>query len=222
MLKNVLLLGRPGSGKGTVAKKLLADFDMVHLSTGDLLRAELQSSTTSARATSIRSFMEKGLFVPDDIVISIVKDFMERRAKEGAKTHLLLDGFPRKFSQAQSMASFATVDLVIALDVPKETIVDRISKRWLHQPSGRIYNLDYSPPRTPGLDDVTGEKLIQRPDDTPAVVLQRLQQFDLENDKIIAYYKASGVTAVQSFAGTETNKIYPNVMRWVDGYCRRK
>jgi len=212
-LKHVLLLGRPGSGKGTVAKKLIRDFNFVHLSTGDLLRAELQAKTKLG--TEASRYMTAGQLVPDEIVVGMVQNYMDKR-RGAATQHLLLDGFPRKLSQAKSMSAFGmTVDLVVALDVPVETIVDRISKRWVHSKSGRIYNLDYSPPRVAGKDDVTGEALTQRADDQPEVVKRRLEDFDSENESIVSHYSSSNNTLLKRFAGTQTDVIYPELKKWV-------
>lgn len=219
LIKNILLLGRPGSGKGTVAKKLLRDFNFVHLSTGDLLREQVRNS--SVLGLNAKSYMDKGALVPDQIVLDIVKDYYTKLGKDGSPT--LLDGFPRKLSQAKAMEVLdIPVDIVISLDIPSAVIVDRISKRYLHERSGRVYNLDYAPPKVPGKDDETGEPLIQRADDKPEVVIKRLEMFDIENNAIIDHYKQSKAVQFNSFTGTETDKIYPFILDWLSTFLQRR
>jgi nucleoside-triphosphate--adenylate kinase len=218
-MKNILLLGRPGSGKGTVAKKLLNNFNLVHLSTGDLLRAEIARGSQLGK--DAQGYMQRGEFVPDETVVGMVKEYMVARGS-ASSDNLLLDGFPRKLSQAQSMESFMRVSLVINLDIPVDVIVDRISKRWVHERSGRIYNLDYNPPASAGKDDLSGEALVQRPDDKPEVVLKRLAAFDVENDSIIKFYSAQPKSLLRTFSGTETDKIYPSIENWLRLFINNK
>ena len=218
-MKRVLLLGRPGSGKGTVAKKLLKDFNFVHMSTGELLRSEIQDGTTLGREAN--TFMQRGEFVPDELVLGIVRNFTQNHIKRNA-ANLLLDGFPRKVSQAKSLETFLPIDLVVNIDAPPEVIADRISKRWVHTGSGRVYNLDYSPPIKPGVDDITNEPLTQREDDQPDVVINRLSKFDVENDRIIAFYNGKKETLLRQFSGTETDKIYPGIHEWLIRHIQPK
>lgn len=171
----MLILGKPGGGKGTISKKILKDFPMfTHFSTGDLLRQHVLQKTEIGKEA--KKHMDSGSLVPDDLMIRLVLDEAEKEAENG--NSLLLDGFPRTMEQAKALAESVSVDLVVDLNVPNDTIIERISERYVHLGSGRVYNLSYNPPRVPGLDDITGEKLVQREDDKPETVRRRLEAYD--------------------------------------------
>lgn len=171
----MLILGKPGGGKGTISKKILKDFPMfTHFSTGDLLRQHVLQKTEIGKEA--KKHMDSGSLVPDDLMIRLVLDEAEKEAENG--NSLLLDGFPRTMEQAKALAESVNVDLVVDLNVPNDTIIERISERYVHLGSGRVYNLSYNPPRVPGLDDITGEKLVQREDDKPETVRRRLEAYD--------------------------------------------
>ncbi|XP_061148787.1 GTP:AMP phosphotransferase AK3, mitochondrial isoform X2 [Syngnathus typhle] len=121
----------------------------------------------------------------------------------------LLDGFPRTVTQADSLDKVYSVDTVINLNVPFDTIKERLSSRWTHLPSGRVYNIDFNPPKVPGRDDVTGELLVQRNDDTPDTVTRRLKAYENQTEPVLEYYRSKGV--LETFTGTETNKIWPHI-----------
>ncbi|XP_049595172.1 GTP:AMP phosphotransferase AK3, mitochondrial isoform X2 [Syngnathus scovelli] len=121
----------------------------------------------------------------------------------------LLDGFPRTVTQADSLDQVYSVDTVINLNVPFDTIKARLSSRWTHLPSGRVYNIDFNPPKVPGRDDVTGELLVQRDDDTPDTVTRRLKAYKNQTEPVLEYYRSKGV--LETFTGTETNKIWPHI-----------
>jgi len=202
-------MGRPGGGKGTISKKMLKDFDYNHLSTGDLLRANVQDGTDLGKEA--KSYMDSGGLVPDDLIIRLVLD--EVAKIEGS---ILLDGFPRTLPQAEAFEANLAIDNSIFLNVPTEVIVERISNRWLHPGSGRIYAYDYNPPKVEGKDDETGEPLIQRDDDKPEAVGARLQQYDAMTLPLIEHYqKIPGHLA--EFRGTESDVIYPEVKKYLEG-----
>ncbi|PKK22089.1 adenylate kinase 3, transcript variant X1 [Columba livia] len=121
----------------------------------------------------------------------------------------LLDGFPRTVAQAEALDKQCQIDTVIDLDVPFETIKCRLTARWIHPASGRVYNLEFSPPKVQGMDDITGEPLVQRDDDKPETVTKRLQAYDAQTKPVLEYYRKKGL--LKSFSGTETNKIWPHV-----------
>ena len=127
---------------------------------------------------------------------------------------LLLDGFPRTMEQAVALDANLDVDLVINLCVPNEVIISRISDRWIHPGSGRVYSYSYRPPRVGGVDDETGEPLVQRDDDKPESVLRRLEKYEDVTRPLVRYYEEKGV--IQTFRGTESDVIYPEVKRWLD------
>jgi adenylate kinase len=170
-----LILGKPGGGKGTISKKILKDFSQFHhVSTGDLLRAHVREGTKLGKEA--KQYMDEGKLVPDKLMIDLVMEEATPSLEEGKS--LLLDGFPRTVVQAEGLEEAVHVDLVINLDIPTDTIVERIADRWIHPASGRVYSYSYKPPKKHGLDDDTGEKLIQRPDDQPAKVRARLDLYD--------------------------------------------
>ena len=152
-----------------------------------------------------------GSLVPDDVMIKMVMSDAVEAIKNGQS--LLLDGFPRTMEQAVALDKNLDVDLVINLCVPNETIIERISDRWIHPASGRVYSYSYQPPKVKGLDDETGEELVQRDDDKPESVLNRLNKYDNVTKPLVKYYEEKGV--IQTFRGTESDVIYPEVQQWL-------
>eukprot|EP00934_Nitzschia_sp_Nitz4_P003688 Nitzschia sp. Nitz4//scaffold162_size51285//7600//9536//NITZ4_006965-RA/size51285-processed-gene-0.42-mRNA-1//-1//CDS//3329537961//3678//frame0 len=170
-----LILGKPGGGKGTISDKILKDFPhFQHVSTGDLLRSHVRQGTTLG--TEANKYMSDGQLVPDHLMVELVMHEATPHLEQGKS--LLLDGFPRTVEQAKYLSDHIDVHVVINLDVPNETIVERIADRWIHAESGRTYSYSYKPPEVEGVDDVTGEPLIQRPDDMPQTVRERLTQYN--------------------------------------------
>merc|ERR1712086_188866 len=208
---NTLIMGRPGGGKGTISKKMLKDFNYVHVSTGDLLRANVRDGTDLGKEA--KSYMDTGSLVPDDLIIRLVVDEVSQHADKS----LLLDGFPRTLAQGEAIEAYLPVDNAIYLNVPTQTIVERISNRWIHPGSGRIYAYDYNPPKVEGKDDETREPLIQRDDDKPEAVGARLQQYDDMTLPLVGLYEKQGKLA--EFQGTESDVIYPKVKDYLDGLC---
>eukprot|EP00550_Attheya_septentrionalis_P004327 CAMPEP_0198279852 /NCGR_PEP_ID=MMETSP1449-20131203/68_1 /TAXON_ID=420275 /ORGANISM="Attheya septentrionalis, Strain CCMP2084" /LENGTH=249 /DNA_ID=CAMNT_0043975079 /DNA_START=137 /DNA_END=886 /DNA_ORIENTATION=- len=207
----LLILGKPGGGKGTISGKILKDFPMFrHLSTGDVLRQHVMNGTDIG--LQAKEYMDSGELVPDSLMIRIVMEDTNAAMKSGDS--LLLDGFPRTKEQAVALDKELDVDLVINLCVPTETIVERISDRWIHSPSGRVYSYSYKPPKVKGKDDITGEDLVQRDDDRPECVRNRLMRYDEVTSPLVDYYGAKGV--LKTFHGTMSDKIYPEVNTWLD------
>jgi len=193
-------MGPPGGGKGTISKKLIKDFGYHHVSTGDMLRAHIRAAT--ALGNEAKSFMDKGDFVPDLVVISMVIDEIKKTGKD---THLLLDGFPRTLAQAESLGRSVNVEVALNLNVPSEEIIGRISNRWTHLQSGRVYAYDFNPPKVEGKDDETGEDLIQRDDDTAESVRRRLSEYKKQTAPLLGYYDKQGV--LKSFDGSENPEL---------------
>jgi adenylate kinase len=203
-----LILGKPGGGKGTISGKILRDFpDFYHLSTGDILRQHVRAGTKLGKEA--KAHMNAGYLVPDDLMIRLVMD--EAHGHEDRS--LLLDGFPRTMEQAEALEKKMHVDFVINLDIPTETIVDRISDRWIHAPSGRVYSYSYKPPKVEGLDDETGEPLIQRADDQPDKVRKRMEAYDEITAPLVDYYQQQGV--LTTFSGTMSDVIYVDVKQFL-------
>lgn len=181
----IILLGPPGSGKGTQAQYIIERLGIPQISTGEMLRQAVKDQTPLGRR--IQSIMEEGHLVPDDIMINLVK---ERIALPDCARGFLLDGFPRTVKQAEVlMLSGVMIDKAIELVVPEEELIQRLGGRWIHPGSGRIYHDVYNPPVRKGHDDVTGELLIQREDDKEATVRRRLEIYKHQTQPIMDYYK---------------------------------
>ena len=182
----LILLGPPGAGKGTQAAQICARFGIPQISTGDMLRAAVKAGTPLGVAA--KKVMDAGGLVSDDIIIGLVK---ERIAQPDCAAGFLFDGFPRTIPQADAMkAAGVKLDAVLEIDVPDSEIVERMSGRRSHLPSGRTYHLKFNPPKVAGLDDVTGEPLIQRDDDKEETVVKRLSVYQSQTRPLVDYYSA--------------------------------
>ena len=180
----LILLGAPGAGKGTQAAFICQKFGIPQISTGDMLRAAVKAGTPLG--LQAKSIMESGALVSDDLIINLVK---ERIAQPDCAAGFLFDGFPRTIPQADAMkAAGVKLDHVLEIDVPFDAIIDRMSGRRSHPASGRIYHVKFNPPKVEGLDDVTGEPLIQREDDREETVRKRLEVYDAQTRPLVAYY----------------------------------
>ncbi len=180
----LILLGAPGAGKGTQATFICQHFGIPQISTGDMLRAAVKAGTPLG--VEAKKVMDSGGLVSDGIIIGLVK---ERIAQPDCAKGFLFDGFPRTIPQADAMkAAGVKLDLVLEIDVPDEAIVERMSGRRSHQPSGRTYHIKFNPPKVEGKDDVTGEPLIQRDDDKEETVKKRLQVYQQQTRPLVDYY----------------------------------
>jgi len=186
----LILLGPPGAGKGTQATFICKKFGIPQISTGDMLRAAVKAGTDMGLAA--KKVMDSGGLVSDDIIIGLVK---ERIAQPDCVNGFLFDGFPRTIVQADAMkAAGVKLDLVLEIDVPDESIIERMSGRRVHMASGRTYHLKFNPPKVEGKDDVTGEDLIQRADDEEATVRNRLAVYKNQTRPLIEYYAKWGAS----------------------------
>ncbi len=180
----LILLGAPGAGKGTQAAFICQRHGIPQISTGDMLRAAVKAGTPLGVAA--KKVMDSGALVGDDIIIGLVK---ERIAEADCTNGFLFDGFPRTIAQADAVkAAGVKLDVVLEIDVPDAAIILRMSGRRVHPASGRTYHLLHNPPKTEGLDDATGEPLIQRDDDREATVLKRLQVYHDQTRPLVDYY----------------------------------
>uniref|UniRef100_UPI00398F3A68 GTP:AMP phosphotransferase AK3, mitochondrial n=1 Tax=Pristiophorus japonicus TaxID=55135 RepID=UPI00398F3A68 len=202
-LFRAIIMGPPGSGKGTMSQRIVQTFGLQHLSSGELLRTNLANGTEFG--LQAKSFIDEGKLVPDDMITRIIL----HELKKINQYNWLLDGFPRTVPQAEELHKVYQPDTVINLNVPFETIKERLTSRWIHPSSGRVYNTDFNPPKVTGIDDLTGEPLIQRDDDKPETVILRLQAYEELTQPVLEYYKNKGILEV--FSGIETNKIWPHV-----------
>jgi adenylate kinase len=182
----LILLGPPGAGKGTQAGFITAAFGIPQISTGDMLRAAIKAGTELGKMA--KQVMDEGKLVSDDIIIGLVK---ERLKQPDCANGYLFDGFPRTIPQAQALRdSGIQLDHVVELQVPDSAIIERMSGRRVHQPSGRSYHIRFNPPKVEGKDDVTGEPLTQRDDDREEVVRKRLDVYQQQTRPLVDYYQA--------------------------------
>ena len=180
----LILLGAPGAGKGTQATFICQKYGIPQISTGDMLRAAVKAGT--AMGLAAKKVMDSGALVSDDIIIGLVK---ERIAQDDCKQGFLFDGFPRTIAQAEAMKTAGVkLDYVLEIDVPFEAIIERMSGRRSHTASGRTYHVKFNPPKVEGVDDITGEPLIQREDDKPATVQNRLNVYAAQTRPLVDYY----------------------------------
>ena len=186
----LILLGAPGAGKGTQATFICRQFGIPQISTGDMLRAAVKAGTPLG--VTAKQVMDAGGLVSDDLIIALVK---ERLAQPDCANGFLFDGFPRTLPQADAMkAAGVKLDVVLEIDVPEAAIIERMSGRRVHQPSGRTYHVKFNPPKVAGCDDVTGEPLIQREDDKEETVRKRLQVYQSLTRPLVDYYSAWAAT----------------------------
>lgn len=180
----LILLGAPGAGKGTQAGFIKDKYNIPQISTGDMLRAAVKAGTPLGIAA--KKIMDEGGLVSDDIIIGLVKD----RLKDcDCERGYLFDGFPRTIPQADAMKEAGVaIDYVLEIDVPDESIVERMSGRRVHPASGRTYHVKFNPPKAEGRDDITGEELIQRDDDKEETVKKRLSVYHDQTEVLVGYY----------------------------------
>ncbi len=198
----VLLMGPPGAGKGTQAKRLAEKFDMVHLSSGDILRAERGSGSQLGR--ELKSYMDAGELVPDEIVVKIMANAI---ASQPADKGLLLDGFPRTVPQADALARQLSelarpLEMVLVIDTPDELLVERITGRRSCSECGQVFHVQHLPPAEDGRCDACGAKLAQRADDTESVVRERLSAYRAQTAPVIEHYTSAGTPPVATIDGS--------------------
>ena len=189
----IIMLGAPGAGKGTQAKMLAAKYDIPHISTGDIFRANIKNGTElGAKA---KEYMDKGLLVPDELVVDLI---MDRFKADDCKNGYILDGFPRTIPQAEALDKALTavgesIDYAINVEVPDENIVNRMSGRRACVGCGATYHIKYSPTKVEGKCDTCNGDLIIRDDDKPETVLNRLNVYHEQTQPLIDYYSGKGV-----------------------------
>lgn len=187
----IILLGAPGAGKGTQAKFIMEAYSIPQISTGDMLRSAVEAGTPLG--LKVKDIMASGGLVSDDIIIDLVKD---RITQADCQNGFLFDGFPRTIPQAQALVKAGiNIDSVVEIDVSDEEIVERLSGRRVHPASGRIYHIKYNPPLHEGVDDETGETLVQREDDTEATVRKRLSVYHGQTKPLVSFYQELGASA---------------------------
>lgn len=184
----IILLGSPGSGKGTQAQFISKKYAIPQISTGDMLRAAVRNGT--ALGVEAKKVMDTGALVSDEIILGLIK---ERINMPDCANGFLLDGFPRTIAQAEGLEAMGVkIDYVIEINVADEEIVKRIAGRRVHPQSGRTYHVEHNPPKINGIDDITKEALIQRDDDKEETVRKRLSVYHDQTKPLVAYYSATG------------------------------
>ncbi len=184
----LVFLGPPGAGKGTIAAKAKLVYSIPHISTGDLFRANIKNGTELGRR--VQAILAAGDLVPDEVTIDMVR---ERLKEEDAITGFILDGFPRTIAQADALGAMTDLDRVVNFVLDKEDIVKRLSGRRVCKSTGRTYHILYNPPKVEGIDDETGEPLIQRDDDKEEAIRNRLEVYEASTAPLIAYYRDKGL-----------------------------
>ena len=189
----IIMLGAPGAGKGTQAKKIAEKYSIPHISTGDIFRANIKNGTELGKKA--KAYMDQGLLVPDELVVDLVVD---RVNQDDCKNGYVLDGFPRTIPQAEALtkalaAMDQKMDYAIDVNVPDENIVNRMSGRRACVGCGATYHLKYAPTKTEGICDVCGKELILRDDDKPETVQKRLNVYHEQTQPLIDYYTAAGI-----------------------------
>jgi adenylate kinase len=190
---NLILFGPPGAGKGTQADRLQSDFQLPFISTGDMLRANVKAGTELGRKA--REFMDAGELVPDDLIVAMAA---ERLQESDAQDGFILDGFPRTIEQAKALDKQLSelgrrVTAALLIDVPDEELVRRLSGRRVCVKSGHNYHIDFDPPKHDGICDQDGSRLIQRDDDKPDVIRNRLRVYHDQTEPLVEYYDEQGL-----------------------------
>ena len=207
----IIMLGAPGAGKGTQAKKIAAKYGIPHISTGDIFRANIKNGTELGKKA--KTYMDQGLLVPDELVVDLVVD---RVKQEDCKNGYVLDGFPRTIPQAEALDKALTdlgekMDYAIDVDVPDENIVRRMSGRRACVGCGATYHLEYAPTKAEGICDVCGKELILRDDDKPETVTKRLNVYHEQTQPLIDYYKKQNI--LKSVDGTQPmEKVFADIV----------
>ena len=206
----IIMLGAPGAGKGTQAKKIAAKCEIPHISTGDIFRANIKNGTELGKKA--KTYMDQGLLVPDELVCDLVVD---RIQQDDCKKGYILDGFPRTIPQAESLdkalaAIGEKMDYAIDVEVPDENIVKRMGGRRACVGCGATYHLVYAPTKKEGICDACGGDLILRDDDKPETVQKRLGVYHEQTQPLIDYYKKAGI--LKSVDGTQDlNKVFEDI-----------
>lgn len=210
LLMKIIMLGAPGAGKGTQAKKIAEKYQIPHVSTGDIFRFNIKEGTELGRKA--KEYMDQGALVPDELTIGML---MDRIQKEDCKDGYVLDGFPRTIPQAESLQKAITemgqqIDFALSVDVSDENIINRMSGRRACISCGATYHIVYNPSKIPGVCDVCGSELVLRDDDKPETVKKRLSVYHDQTRPLIDYYKEAGVLV--NVDGTqELNKVFSDI-----------
>ncbi len=209
----LILLGPPGAGKGTQAQFIMQAYHIPQISTGDMLRQAVAAN--SPLGQKVKAIMDSGSLVSDALIIELVKD---RIRQPDCAEGFILDGFPRTVAQAEALATEQIIlDAVVDIDAPDRVVIRRLTGRRVHPRSGRVYHLDFCPPRVADKDDETGEALIQREDDKEETVKKRLEIFRAQTEPVINYYMHQDVIPYVMIDGSlEADQVKENILAALD------
>jgi len=222
----IILVGAPGVGKGTQAERLIKRYPQLSaVSSGDILRESVRKKTPLG--LQAETAMKSGNLVPDDMILKLilnelqskrwispettVSDTIPAEPSSHPSASFILDGFPRTATQGSRLDAVIPINLVVSLITPVETILSRIAKRWVHAPSGRVYNTDFNAPKVEGRDDITGEPLTKRPDDDEDTWMQRLRKFEETSRPLLEHYDRKGV--LWTVEGNSSDEISPKLFQ---------
>jgi adenylate kinase len=199
---NLILLGPPGAGKGTQAERLTDDFNLPYIATGNILRRAVADETELGKQA--KSYMDEGKLVPDEVITGVILEALE---EADARDGFVLDGFPRTIPQAEALADGMTahdrkLTAVILVDVPDSEVVRRLSGRRVSVKTGRVYHVEFDPPKHEDRCDVDGSRLVQREDDAPDTIAKRLDVYHEQTEPLISYYEDQGL--LRRFDGTRS------------------
>ncbi|KIX01537.1 uncharacterized protein Z518_09263 [Rhinocladiella mackenziei CBS 650.93] len=239
----IILVGAPGVGKGTQSERLMKRFpQLCSIATGDLLRDNVKNKTTLGQHAE--TYMNSGNLVPDPLILNLILTELTSRkwleasdsndniitalergngsvrsvvnASESPDTSFILDGFPRTATQAKALSHLLPINMVFQMVTPVDIILSRMANRWIHLPSGRVYNVGFNDPKVPGMDDVTGEPLVQREDDSEATWRKRLAKFDETSQSLLDFYRHKDPSLVVKVQGNSSDEISPQIFAEIE------
>ena len=204
---NLILLGMPGAGKGTQAEIIQRKQGIANVSTGAMMREVSRADTDLAK--KVQEYLSSGRLVPDDIIIEML---VERISQSDCENGFLLDGFPRNLDQAKALdEAKIEINLILFLKISEKEIIERMSGRRVHLPSGRSYHIAHNPPKVDGKDDLTGETLIQREDDHPDVIKKRLQVYYDETEPLLSFYRQKDISFYEVDASKALEEVTQDI-----------
>ena len=204
---NLILLGMPGAGKGTQAEIIQREQGIANVSTGAMMREVSRAETDLGK--KVQEYLSTGRLVPDEIIIQML---VERIHQSDCENGFLLDGFPRNLDQAKALdQAKVEINLILFLKISEKEIIERMSGRRVHLPSGRSYHIAHNPPKTEGKDDVTGETLIQREDDHPDVIKKRLNVYYDETEPLLNFYRQKDISFYEIDASKTLEEVSEDI-----------
>ena len=206
---NLILLGMPGAGKGTQAEIIQREQGIANVSTGAMMREVSRAETDLGK--KVQEYLSAGRLVPDDIIIQML---VERIDQSDCENGFLLDGFPRNLDQAKALdEAKVEINLILFLKISEKEIIERMSGRRVHLPSGRSYHIAHNPPKVEGKDDLTGETLIQREDDHPDVIKKRLQVYYDETEPLLSFYRQKDISFYEIDASKTLEEVTEDIRK---------